>query len=124
MVLISTSVADRVQDNKNVSQVINYDLPKNIDDYVYRIGRTGRVGNKWRVTSFYDPNEDHTIAPSLVEILQQSNQNVPNSLGHLADNSGDDGGAFNGSIFGGRDIGDSAGSRIDVQPAQQETEEW
>ncbi|XP_050082821.1 ATP-dependent RNA helicase vasa [Anopheles aquasalis] len=122
-VLIATSVAARGLDIKNVSHVINYDLPKNIDDYVHRIGRTGRVGNKGRATSFYDPNEDHSIASSLVKILQQANQNVPDFLGHLAGNSGGGGGAFNGSTFGGRDIRDSAGSRIDAQPAKQEPEE-
>jgi len=38
-------VAARGLDIPNVTQVINYDLPTNIDDYVHRIGRTGRAGN-------------------------------------------------------------------------------
>lgn len=37
--------------------MINYDLPKDIDEYVHRIGRTGRVGNRGISTSFYDPKE-------------------------------------------------------------------
>lgn len=43
-ILIATSVAARGLDIKNVRHVINYDLPKGVDDYVHRIGRTGRVG--------------------------------------------------------------------------------
>ncbi|XP_049548557.1 ATP-dependent RNA helicase vasa [Anopheles darlingi] len=121
-VLIATSVAARGLDIKNVSHVVNYDLPKNIDDYVHRIGRTGRVGNKGRATSFYDPAADYAIAGDLVKILQQANQTVPDFLKHLADGGGG-GGAFNGSTFGGRDIRDTDGSRIDAQPAQQEPEE-
>ena len=44
-ILVATDVAARGLDINNVTQVINYDMPNNIDDYVHRIGRTGRVGN-------------------------------------------------------------------------------
>ena len=47
---------------RNVAHVINYDLPKTIDEYVHRIGRTGRMGNTGRATSFYDTNDNGTIA--------------------------------------------------------------
>lgn len=118
-VLIATSVAARGLDIKNVSHVINYDLPKSIDDYVHRIGRTGRVGNKGRATSFYDPDADGPMAQDLVKILTQAGQTVPDFLG-----SAYAGGSYNGSSqFGGKDIRDSFGSRIDAQPAQQEPEE-
>lgn len=56
-ILIATSVAARGLDIPNVNHVINYDLPKEIDDYVHRIGRTGRVGNKGKATSFYDEEQ-------------------------------------------------------------------
>lgn len=42
-ILIATSVAARGLDIKNVCHVINYNLPKSIDDYVHRIGRTGEL---------------------------------------------------------------------------------
>lgn len=53
-VLIATSVAARGLDIKNVRHVINYDMPKDIDEYVHRIGRTGRLGNEGKATSFFD----------------------------------------------------------------------
>ena len=43
-VMVATDVASRGLDIPNVTQVVNYDLPTNIDDYVHRIGRTGRAG--------------------------------------------------------------------------------
>uniref|UniRef100_A0AAG5DSV2 RNA helicase n=1 Tax=Anopheles atroparvus TaxID=41427 RepID=A0AAG5DSV2_ANOAO len=119
-VLIATSVAARGLDIKNVAHVINYDLPKSIDDYVHRIGRTGRVGNKGRATSFFDPSADSAMASDLVKILTQAGQTVPDFLG----GGSYGGGSFNGSSqFGGQDIRDSFGSRVDAQPVQQEPEE-
>lgn len=43
--MVATAVAARGLDIPNVKHVINYDLPAEIDEYVHRIGRTGRVGN-------------------------------------------------------------------------------
>lgn len=43
-ILVATGVAARGLDIDNVKHVINFDLPKSIDEYVHRIGRTGRVG--------------------------------------------------------------------------------
>ena len=60
-----------IADIKNVSHVVNYDLPKTIDEYVHRIGRTGRVGNRGKATSFYDPEYDALLAKHLLKILQQ-----------------------------------------------------
>jgi len=44
--LIASDVAARGLDIKNVSHVINYDVPQNVEDYIHRIGRTGRAGKK------------------------------------------------------------------------------
>ena len=41
---------------RGVQHVVNYDLPKSIDEYVHRIGRTGRLGNTGRATSFMTPS--------------------------------------------------------------------
>lgn len=44
-------------DIPRVRHVINYDIPKSIDDYVHRIGRTGRVGNVGKATTFFDSEQ-------------------------------------------------------------------
>ena len=56
-------------DIRGVSHVINYDLPKEVDEYVHRIGRTGRVGNRGTAISFYDEGTDGPLAKNLVKIL-------------------------------------------------------
>lgn len=58
-------------DIPGVTYVVNYDLPQSVDEYVHRIGRTGRVGNAGKALSFYDPEGDSTIAKNLVKILSE-----------------------------------------------------
>jgi superfamily II DNA/RNA helicase len=53
-VLIATDVASRGLDIPNVSHVINYDMPATYDDYVHRIGRTGRAGKKGIALTFVE----------------------------------------------------------------------
>jgi len=65
-------------DIDGVTHVINYDIPNDIDEYVHRIGRTGRLGNKGLATSFFDPENDSKIASQLSSILKQANQTVRN----------------------------------------------
>lgn len=45
-IMVATDVASRGLDVKDISVVINYDMPSSIEDYVHRIGRTGRAGAK------------------------------------------------------------------------------
>lgn len=51
--------------------MVNYDLPKTIDEYVHRIGRTGRVGNQGIAASLYDPEQDKELAADLLNCLVQ-----------------------------------------------------
>lgn len=46
-------------------------MPSSIDEYVHRIGRTGRLGNSGRAVSFYDSSSDNSLGSDLVRILQQ-----------------------------------------------------
>ncbi|XP_058986055.1 ATP-dependent RNA helicase vasa isoform X1 [Musca domestica] len=128
-VLIATSVAARGLDIKNVNHVVNYDLPTSIDEYVHRIGRTGRVGNNGRATSFFDPENDTAIAGDLVKILEGAGQEVPDFLQNFS--SGGGGGDYgNGSRFGGRDVRKNVPQNDDNfvtssgPAALEEEEEW
>jgi superfamily II DNA/RNA helicase len=78
-ILIATDVASRGLDFPNVSYVFNFDMPKNIEDYIHRIGRTGRVGNKGKAISFYNSNNKQ-IGFSLVKELKKANQKIPDFL--------------------------------------------
>lgn len=53
-VLLATDVASRGLDIPDVSHVINFDMPSNFDDYVHRIGRTGRANKKGIALTFID----------------------------------------------------------------------
>merc|ERR550519_3151219 len=57
-ILVATGAAARGLDIKGVTHVVNYDLPEDIDEYVHRIGRTGRVGNVGKAISLYDVEEN------------------------------------------------------------------
>lgn len=60
-VLVATDVAARGIDIDSVSHVINYDIPEAPEDYVHRIGRTGRAGNKGRAITLFTLAEEHSM---------------------------------------------------------------
>jgi superfamily II DNA/RNA helicase len=53
-VLLATDVASRGLDIPDVSHVINFDMPATYDDYVHRIGRTGRANKKGKALTFIE----------------------------------------------------------------------
>lgn len=57
-------------DIKCVNHVINYDMPKEIEEYVQRIGRTGRLGNQGIATSFFDVDDDYLLVDPIIKILK------------------------------------------------------
>lgn len=95
-ILVATAVAARGLDIPNVTHVINYDLPSDIDDYVHRIGRTGRAGNTGVATAFFNRGNKNVVK-ELVEILTEAKQELPSFLTSIARES-----SRGGSSRGGR----------------------
>ncbi|KAF5725516.1 DEAD-box ATP-dependent RNA helicase 37 [Tripterygium wilfordii] len=104
-ILVATDVAARGLDIPHVAHVVNFDLPNDIDDYVHRIGRTGRAGKSGLATAFFNENNG-SLAKSLSDLMQEANQEVPAWLSRFAARSY--GGGRNrrsgGGRFGGRDF--------------------
>ena len=86
-ILVATDVAARGLDIPNVTQVINFDLPSNIDDYVHRIGRTGRVGNVGHALSLMN-DKNRNIARELIELMQENDQEMPEWLERMSQGFG------------------------------------
>ncbi|XP_038208782.1 putative ATP-dependent RNA helicase Pl10 isoform X2 [Zerene cesonia] len=114
-ILVATAVAARGLDIPHVRHVINFDLPSDVEEYVHRIGRTGRMGNLGVATSFFN-DSNRGLARDLVELLVEAKQDVPNWLtstaadgragggGRRAGGSRSGGTRFGGSGFGARDF--------------------
>ncbi|KAF9945025.1 DEAD-box ATP-dependent RNA helicase, partial [Modicella reniformis] len=85
-IMVATAVAARGLDIPNVTHVVSYDLPTDIDDYVHRIGRTGRAGNTGQATAFLNRNNKGVIR-DLIELLKEAKQEVPGWLETMAKES-------------------------------------
>ncbi|KAL3532353.1 hypothetical protein ACH5RR_005874 [Cinchona calisaya] len=107
-ILVATDVAARGLDIPHVAHVINFDLPRDIDDYVHRIGRTGRAGKSGLATAFFS-DKNAPLAKALVELMQEAKQLVPSWLKQYAETSYTYGGGgarsnrFSGIKFGSHD---------------------
>ncbi|KAK3378493.1 ATP-dependent RNA helicase ded1 [Podospora didyma] len=108
-ILVATAVAARGLDIPNVTHVINYDLPTDIDDYVHRIGRTGRAGNTGTATAFFNRG-NRGIVQGLLDLLKEANQVIPSWLTNIAQESSFGGGGGRGGRGGGRGRGRGATS--------------
>ena len=78
-ILVATDVASRGLDIKDIGTVINFDFPMTIEDYIHRIGRTGRAGAMGTSYTFFSYS-DITFAQDLIKILRKSSQNIPPML--------------------------------------------
>ncbi|KAK4884800.1 hypothetical protein RN001_001071 [Aquatica leii] len=78
-ILIATDVASRGLDIEDITHVINYDFPRNIEEYVHRVGRTGRAGRSGHSISYFT-KADWASASELIPILQEANQYVPEEV--------------------------------------------
>jgi ATP-dependent RNA helicase DDX5/DBP2 len=78
-IMTATDVAARGIDVKDVDFVINYDFPNAMEDYIHRIGRTGRAGKTGEAFSFLS-SDKYKLIPELVKILREAKQDVPQNL--------------------------------------------
>ncbi|XP_010230515.1 DEAD-box ATP-dependent RNA helicase 14 isoform X1 [Brachypodium distachyon] len=86
-ILVATDVAARGLDVKDIRVVVNYDFPTGVEDYVHRIGRTGRAGATGLAYTFFC-DQDSKYASDLVKILEGANQSVSQQLRDMASRGG------------------------------------
>ncbi|KAF8103057.1 hypothetical protein N665_0188s0018 [Sinapis alba] len=84
-VLVATDVASKGLDFPDVQHVINFDMPSEIENYVHRIGRTGRCGKTGIATTFINKNQSETTLLDLKHLLQEAKQRIPPVLAELND---------------------------------------
>jgi len=109
-IMVATGVASRGLDIPNVNHVINFDLPSSIDDYVHRIGRTGRAGNTGIATSFV--NDNCRILRELFTLLDEAKQEIPPWFQQLLAQTG------GGGRFGGKGKGRKNDNNVDARDNQ------
>lgn len=85
-ILVATDVAARGLDVEDVNTVINYDYPNSSEDYIHRIGRTGRCAASGTAYTFFTPNNGKQ-ARELIAVLSEANQSIPPPLQDLANSN-------------------------------------
>ncbi|KAI5928689.1 p68 RNA helicase [Camillea tinctor] len=99
-IMVATDVASRGIDVRNITHVINYDYPNNSEDYIHRIGRTGRAGAKGTAITFFT-TDNSKQARDLVGVLQEAKQQIDPRLHEMTRYGGGGG----GGRYGGRGYG-------------------
>jgi ATP-dependent RNA helicase DDX46/PRP5 len=86
-VLVATSVAGRGLDVPSCGCVINYSAPNHLEDYVHRVGRTGRASNKGVSFTFVNSGDEEKYAPVVVRAMIEAGQgqNISKELRNLSD---------------------------------------
>jgi len=86
-VLVATSVAGRGLDVPSCGCVINYSAPNHLEDYVHRVGRTGRAGNKGVSYTFCNSGDESMFAPIVVRAMIEAAQgeSISSDLRELSD---------------------------------------
>ena len=79
-ILVATDVAQRGLDIKAVDWVVNFDCPRTSEDYIHRIGRTGRAGAKGSAMTFVVRETDAAMMKDIARIIKDCGQEVPSSL--------------------------------------------
>ncbi|XP_014604505.1 PREDICTED: ATP-dependent RNA helicase p62-like isoform X1 [Polistes canadensis] len=96
-ILVATDVAARGLDVDDVKYVINFDYPSSSEDYIHRIGRTGRSQSTGTSYAFFTPQNSRQ-AKDLINVLQEANQIINPKLSELATRTG--GGGYNRNRWG------------------------
>ncbi len=89
-VLVATDIAAKGLDFPNIQHVINFDMPSEIENYVHRIGRTGRCGHTGIATTFINKDVNESILLDLKHLLMEAKQRVPPVLQALEDPEGEE----------------------------------
>lgn len=86
-VLVATSVAGRGLDVSTCVCVINYSAPNHLEDYVHRVGRTGRAGNHGVAYTFVNSGDEAKYAPIVVRAMIEAGQteNISSELRNLSE---------------------------------------
>jgi ATP-dependent RNA helicase DDX41 len=84
-VLVATDIAAKGLDFPNIQHVINFDMPSEIENYVHRIGRTGRCGKTGVATTFINKDVEESALLDLKHLLIEAKQRVPPVLQALED---------------------------------------
>jgi len=82
-ILIATDLAARGLDVPDIKFVVNYDFPGQLEDYIHRVGRTGRAGREGCSYTFFT-REDWKHAYKFIDILEETRQTVPEDLYRIA----------------------------------------
>jgi ATP-dependent RNA helicase DDX41 len=84
-VLVATDIAAKGLDFADIQHVINFDMPTEIENYVHRIGRTGRCGKTGVATTFINKSCEETTLLDLKYLLKEARQRIPPVLMMLDD---------------------------------------
>lgn len=82
-ILVATDVASKGLDFPEIQHVINYDMPEDIENYVHRIGRTGRGKNKGVATTMINNKVEMAVLADLKHLLLEAKQKVPPFLASM-----------------------------------------
>jgi len=83
-VMFATDVCARGLDIKAVNHIVNYDMARDVDSYIHRIGRSGRAGSSGTSITYVNEDFDIPCTPALIKIAKEAGQEVPNWLEKLS----------------------------------------
>ncbi|KAI5120361.1 hypothetical protein M0805_006884 [Coniferiporia weirii] len=116
-VMVASGVASKGLDFNEIQHVIIFSMPKEIEDYVHQIGRTGRSGKTGIATTFVNMNTSEQTLLDLKYLLMEAGQKVPPFLSSIEDPRTVQGGSFKGCPFCG-----GLGHGISLCPKLEDTQ--